>query len=61
MALAMISMVACSDADENKASAMPEPVDITTAAPTVLFTPDNAVAGKPSGPITVSYRCKQPC
>ncbi len=56
MALAMISMVACGDADVNKASATLEPVDITTDAPTVLFTPDNAVAGKPSGPVTVSYR-----
>ena len=56
MALAMTSMVACSDADENKASATFEPVDITTAVPTVLFTPDNAIAGKPSGPITISYR-----
>ena len=56
MALAMTGMLACGDADVDKASATLEPVDITTAAPTVLFTPDNAVAGKPSGPITVSYR-----
>ena len=56
MALAITSMVACGEADVDKAGATFEPVDVTTDAPTVLFTPDNAVAGKPSGPITVSYR-----
>ena len=52
----MIGMVACGEADVDKASATLDPVDVTTDAPTVLFTPDNAVAGKPSRPVTVSYR-----
>ena len=56
MALAMISMVACGEAEVDKSSTTLEPVDITTEAPTVLFTPDNAVVGKPSGPITIRYR-----
>ncbi len=58
MALAVTGVAACGEADEPATDL--EPVDISTAAPDVTFTPDKDSAdnsvGKPRGPITVSYR-----
>ena len=60
MALAVTAVAACGKADVDEPAASAEPVDISTDAPDVTFTPDKASAdnavGKPRGPITVSYR-----
>ncbi len=50
--------VACGKTDVDEPAASVEPVDISTTAPTVAFTPEKATAaaGAPSGPISVSYR-----
>ncbi len=60
MALAVTAVAACGKADVDEPAAELEPVDISTDAPDVRFTPDKAsadnVVGKPRGPITVGYR-----
>ena len=50
--------VACDKTDVDEPAASVEPVDISTPAPSVTFTPGKgtAPAGAPSGPISVSYR-----
>ena len=50
--------VACDKTDVDEPAASVEPVDISTPAPSVTFTPEKgtAPAGAPSGPISVSYR-----
>ncbi len=60
MALAVTAVAACGKADVDEPAASAAPVDISTDAPDVSFTPDKAsadnVVGKPRGPITVGYR-----
>ena len=50
-----VLLVGCGQGDENSAAGL-QPVDLSTDAPQVSFTPDNDMVGKPSGPITVGYR-----
>ncbi len=54
------AIVACDKTDVDEPAANIEPVDISTTAPTVTFTPEKAAAlapaVAPSGPISVSYR-----
>jgi len=42
--------------DDDSAAASLKPVELSTDAPLVSFTPDNDIVGKPSGPISVGYR-----
>ncbi len=60
IAVAITAVAACGKADVDEPAAKLKPVDISTDAPIVTFTPqqDSAgdTAGKPRGPITVSYR-----
>jgi len=60
MALAVTAVAACGKADVDEPAASAAPVDLSTDAPDVRFTPDKAstdnVVGKPRGPITVGYR-----
>ena len=55
---AVTAVTACGDVDEPAAEL--KPVDVSTAAPAVTFTPEKDVAGdsvgKPRGPISVGYR-----
>ena len=60
MALAVTTVAACGKVDVDEPAAELEPVDISTDAPAVSFTPDTDgagdVVGKPRGPMTVAYR-----
>ncbi len=49
-------VAACGKADVDEPTANLEPVKLSTDAPAVTFKPENDAMGKPSGPITVSYR-----
>jgi len=54
------TMAACGKADVDEPAVEVEAADVSADAPAVTFTPDinstGDVVGKPSGPITVSYR-----
>ena len=54
------AIVACDKTNVDEPAASVEPVDISTAAPAVTFTPEKGTAAgaavAPSGPISVSYR-----
>jgi hypothetical protein len=58
--MTVTAIAACGDADVDEPAAELKPVDISTDAPAVTFTPEKDeagnIAGKPRGPITVSYR-----
>ena len=60
MALAVTTVAACGKVDVDEPAAELEPVDVSTDAPAVSFTPDidsaGDVVGKPRGPMTVAYR-----
>ena len=60
IALALTTVVACGEADVDEPAAELKPVDISTDAPDVTFTPEKGAAGdsvgKPRGPVAVSYR-----
>ena len=60
IALAITIVTACGKTDVDEPAAELKPVDVSTDAPAVTFTPQKDVAGdvagKPRGPITVSYR-----
>ncbi len=59
-AMTVTSVAACGKADVDEPAVELEPVDISTDAPAVTYTPDKKlvgeVVGKPRGPITVAYR-----
>ena len=50
------ALCACGGADVDDAAAGTEPVDLSSDAPAVTFTPEGDSAGKPRGPVTVAYR-----
>ena len=52
----VLTAAACGKADVYEPAANVEPVELSTDAPAVTFTPDNDIVGKPSGPIAISYR-----
>ncbi|HNP35079.1 MAG TPA: hypothetical protein PKK10_04445 [Woeseiaceae bacterium] len=58
IALATLAISACGQTGENAAQSE-QPVELASSTPAVSFTPANddaTVAGKPSAPITISYK-----